>query len=134
MNSFNHYSLGSVGEWLYRVVAGIDTDPAAPGYARILIQPRPGGDLTYARAEYESPHGPIASHWTLADGRFTLRVTIPANTTATVAVPAASADAVTEGDRPVGDAEGVRFLRYEDGRAYYAVASGRYEFATPVAK
>ncbi|MGN6809662.1 MAG: family 78 glycoside hydrolase catalytic domain [Thermomicrobiales bacterium] len=132
MNSFNHYSLGSVGEWLYRVVAGIDTDPAAPGYARILIQPQPGGDLTYARAEYESPHGPIASHWTLADGRFTLRVTIPANTTATVAIPAASDDTVTEGGHPAGAAEGVRFLRYEDGRAYYTVESGCYEFAAPM--
>ena len=61
MNSFNHYSLGSVGEWLYRYVAGIDL--GAPGYGRILIRPRPGGGLTHARGGYDSVRGRISSSW-----------------------------------------------------------------------
>src|SRR5215218_7557465 len=61
MNSFNHYSLGSVGEWLYRYVAGIDL--GEPGYGHIVIRPRPGGGLTYARGEYDSVRGRISSSW-----------------------------------------------------------------------
>ncbi|MDP2982998.1 MAG: family 78 glycoside hydrolase catalytic domain [Candidatus Latescibacter sp.] len=64
MNSFNHYSLGSVGEWLYSSVAGIDLDPEKPGFKHIIIRPVPGGGLTYARARYQSIHGLIQSSWT----------------------------------------------------------------------
>ena len=63
MNSFNHYSLGSVGEWLYQDVAGIDTDPDFPGFERILIAPHPGPGLTCAHAVFDSIHGRIASAW-----------------------------------------------------------------------
>jgi len=85
MNSFNHYSFGSVGEWLYRTVAGIA--PATPGYEHILFAPRPGGGLTWAKAEYESIRGRISSSWTLKDGQFTLEIVVPPNTTATVSLP-----------------------------------------------
>ncbi|MFH1717237.1 MAG: family 78 glycoside hydrolase catalytic domain, partial [Planctomycetota bacterium] len=97
MNSFNHYSFGSVGRWLFGTVAGIDTD--GPGYKQIVIYPRPG-EITHAKASYESIHGRIVSDWRLSNGTFTLNVTIPANTTATVYVPAGSLDSVTESGRP----------------------------------
>ena len=126
MNSFNHYSLGSVGEWLYRCVAGIDAD--SPGFGRVLIRPRPGGSLTYARASYDSVRGPIESGWELSGGRLRLRVKIPANTTATVHIPTTDAAGVTEGGKPPGEAGSVEFLRAEDGAAVFAVGSGEYEF------
>ncbi len=132
MNSFNHYSLGSVGEWLYSTVAGIDTDPEQPGYKHSHIHPRPGGKLTHVKATYESIHGPIATDWGLENDRFTLNVTVPANTTATVHVRARGKDAVTEGDKPAETAEGVKFLRFEDGYAVYAVGSGSYAFRAAV--
>src|ERR687894_1046398 len=88
MNSFNHYSLGSVGGWLYRHVAGIDQEPGSSGYKHIVIHPHPGGGLTSARAEYYSVRGRIASEWEIVDDTFQLRVTIPATTTAIVHVPA----------------------------------------------
>jgi alpha-L-rhamnosidase len=132
MNSFNHYSLGSVGEWLYSAVAGIDTDPEQPGYKGIRIHPRPGGGLTHVKAEYASIHGPIATDWKLEDRQFTLNVTIPANTTATVHVRAQSKDAVSEGGKPAQTAEGVTFLRWEDGYAVYAIGSGTYAFRASV--
>src|SRR5215216_5669751 len=75
MNSFNHYSLGSVGEWLYRYVAGIDL--GAPGYGQIVIHPRPGGSLTHASAEYDSVRGRISSSWKIEGDRFVLEVLIP---------------------------------------------------------
>src|SRR6185437_15970733 len=63
MNSFNHYSLGSVGEWMFATVAGIDL--SEPGFKHILIKPIPGGSLTYAKASYDSIRGRIESGWTL---------------------------------------------------------------------
>jgi alpha-L-rhamnosidase len=128
MNSFNHYSLGSVGEWLYRHVAGIDQEPRSSGYKHIVIHPHPGGDLTSARAEYDSVRGRIASEWEIDDDKLRLRVTIPANTTATVHVPAPDGAAITEGDYPLEQAKDVELLRLEDGEAVVAVGSGRYEF------
>ena len=87
MNSFNHYSLGSVGEWLQRYVAGIDTDPNQPGFAHLRLQPRPDRRLSFVRASFESVRGRIESAWTLDGGKFALSVTVPANTTATVTLP-----------------------------------------------
>ena len=87
MNSFNHYSLGSVGEWLQRYVAGIDTDPGRAGFAHIRIQPYPDRRLSFVRASFESVRGRIESAWTLDGGTFALSVTVPANTAATVTLP-----------------------------------------------
>ncbi len=130
MNSFNHYSLGSVGEWLYRYVAGIDL--ATPGYGRIVIRPRPGGSLTHARAEYDSVRGRISSSWKIEDDRFILKALVPPNTTATVHVPCS--DEVSEGGRPVHEADGVEFVRAGGGETILAVGSGRYEFEGRMAR
>jgi alpha-L-rhamnosidase len=132
MNSFNHYSLGSVGEWLYRYVAGIDQDPGGTGYERILVRPRPGGCLTSARARYDSVRGRIVSAWNIKGKRFVLELDIPPNTTATVYVPASEGAEVTEGGEPAGEAEGVEFLREEEGAAVFTVGSGEYEFVGSV--
>jgi alpha-L-rhamnosidase len=141
MNSFNHYAFGSIGDWLYRYVAGLDVDPARPGYEHVVMRPYPGGGLTWAQAEYQSVRGRIASAWQIEDGMFLLDVTIPANTTATIAVPTAAptpdrstADDSTletlnaDGDGQVTAPEDARFMRWEPGRAVYAVDSGRYTF------
>jgi alpha-L-rhamnosidase len=84
MNSFNHYSLGSVAQWLYEYVAGIR--PARPGYEHVLIAPEPG-PLEWARATYRSVRGPITSAWRQDGDVFRLDVEIPANVTATVILP-----------------------------------------------
>src|SRR5918993_1944257 len=130
MNSFNHYSLGSVGEWLYRYVAGIDL--GAPGYGRIVIRPRPGGNLTHASGTYDSVRGRISSSWKIEDNQFVLETLIPPNTTATVHLP--STDDVSECGRPVDEADGVEFLRAEEGETVLAVGSGRYEFVGKVVR
>jgi alpha-L-rhamnosidase len=130
MNSFNHYSLGSVGEWLYRYVAGIDL--GAPGYGHIVIRPRPGGGLTHARGEYDSVRGRISSAWKIEGDRFELEVAIPPNTTATVHVPVA--DGVSEGGKPVEEVEDVELLGAGEGETVLSVGSGRYEFAGRVAR
>ena len=131
MNSFNHYALGSVGEWMYETVAGIGLDPSVPGYKRIVLRPRPGGGLTYAKGELQSMYGKIASSWRIDGGRIHLSVTVPANTTATVYVPTADPSKVTEGGKPASEATGVTFLRAEEGAAVYQVGSGTYSFESP---
>ena len=87
MNSFNHYAYGAIGDWLYRVVAGINPDWEQPAYKHIIFRPLPGGHLTYAKASLQSPYGLVASEWRSADGEFTLEVVVPPNTTATVYLP-----------------------------------------------
>ncbi len=128
MNSFNHYAFGSVGEWLFRFVAGIDLDPEVPAYQRFKIQPHVDGGLEYARAEYNSIHGKIVSAWRLENGKLIMNVTIPANTSAFVYVPAEDMSRVTESGKPVKDSEGVKFLRMEKGAALFKVDSGSYIF------
>ncbi len=128
MNSFNHYAYGACGQWMFSTLAGIDTD--GPGYKKIIIRPRPGGSLTYAKAHYDSIHGRIATYWKKEKGRFVLDLTIPANTTATVYVPADSAEHVTESGKGAAGAAGVKFLWTEDGAAVYEVGSGNYAFVS----
>jgi len=126
MNSFNHYSFGAVGEYLYRQVAGIDTD--GPGYRRIIIRPAIAAGLTNTQASYESPAGHIESAWRVDGKHLILNVTIPPNTAATIYVPASGADQVTECGTPASSARGVSLLRSEDGAAVFHVGSGRYQF------
>nr|WP_319777006.1 family 78 glycoside hydrolase catalytic domain [uncultured Sphaerochaeta sp.] len=90
MNSFNHYAYGAIGEWLYRVAAGIEIDEKAPGYARTIVAPRIGGDLEYVESSYRSVYGRVAVRWDIEGaaekgGKIVrLRVSIPANTTALI--------------------------------------------------
>jgi alpha-L-rhamnosidase len=87
MTSFNHYALGAVADWMHRTVAGLA--PAAPGYRRILVRPRPGGGLTHARAAHDTPYGRAEVRWALTGERLTLHVQVPPNTTATIHLPEA---------------------------------------------
>ncbi|MNY50436.1 Bacterial alpha-L-rhamnosidase [compost metagenome] len=88
MNSFNHYSLGSVGEWMFRYMAGIEANPEQPGFQHVIISPKPGGNLSWVKASYESLYGCIKVEWQLSDeGSFRLQVDVPANTTATIRMP-----------------------------------------------
>ena len=128
MNSFNHYSLGSVGEWLYGSVAGIDLDPEVPGFKSIVIRPFPGGGLEYASAEYESIRGMIKSAWRLEGGSLALDVTVPANTHATVYFPCPENVPVTESGIEAGNSEGVTALGRQGDRAVFRVESGEYHF------
>ncbi|NLX05480.1 MAG: family 78 glycoside hydrolase catalytic domain [Phycisphaerae bacterium] len=128
MNSFSHWAFGSVGEWVWRELAGINPDESCPGYQHFVIRPRPCGDLRWVKARYDSIRGPIVCEWRIVDGRFELEVEVPANTTATVHVPATRPEAVTEGAGPAAKAEGVRFIGIDGSAAVFGVESGRYRF------
>jgi len=128
MNSFAHYAIGSVGEWLYATVAGIQLDPAVPAYRHFILRPEPGGGLTWARGAYRSIHGRIESEWRIDGERLTLRVAVPANTTATLYVPTSRPESVRESGSPVEEAVGVRAAAGEPGAVAFELEAGRYEF------
>ena len=130
MNSGNHVMLvGDLVIWFYETLAGIAPDPMQPGFKHIVMRPQPVGDLAFVKASHRSPYGMIRSEWTRKSGVFDWRVEVPANATATVYVPAKSADAVTEGGKPLAKARGVKLLRSEAGAVVLAVGSGEYRFA-----
>jgi alpha-L-rhamnosidase len=129
MNSGNHVMLvGDLGIWLYENLAGIKSDPEQPGFKHIVMRPEPVGDLQFVKASHRSPYGPIASDWQKKDGVFRWDITLPANTTATVYVPATSAESVTEKGKQAVQAQGVKLVKVENGRAVFSVGPGSYRF------
>jgi len=129
MNSGNHVmQIGDLAVWMYEYLAGIRSDPEAPGFRRAVIRPYPAGDLTFVRASHKTPYGTFVSSWKRVEHIFTLEVTVPPNTSATVWVPAKDASTVTESGAPAAGAKGVKFLRAESGAAVFEVQSGSYTF------
>jgi alpha-L-rhamnosidase len=101
MNSFNHYAYGAIGEWLYRVVAGIELDPAQPGYKHIILRPQPGGGLTQAAGRLKTLYGELVSQWAIEDDTFEWTVVVPPNTTATVHLPPEKGGTITRNGQAV---------------------------------
>jgi alpha-L-rhamnosidase len=99
MNSFNHYAYGAIGDWMYRVVAGIEI--GKPAYKQIIIQPNPTDKLTFAKANFNSSYGEIESGWERVNGVTKLTIKIPVNTTAIVRIPTRDVSAITESGKPI---------------------------------
>ncbi|MBP5209713.1 MAG: family 78 glycoside hydrolase catalytic domain [Clostridia bacterium] len=134
MNSFNHYAYGAVAEWMYRTMAGIEVDPLIPGFAHVLLQPRPdlrkdeelpeGQErITWVRATYDTKHGEIASAWRLEEGVLTYECAVPDGTWATVTLPLCGATVYRENGTPTKAAGEV--LRR-------VLPAGRYTFEIPI--
>lgn len=120
--SQNHPMFGSVSEWFYRSLLGIN--PTSPGFRTFRIKPQPAGDLTWAKGSYQSVKGLIVSEWKLEDDTFSLRVVVPPNTRAEIWLPEKEGATVTEGTTPVAN------VRREGGYAVFEVGSGAYSFTT----
>ncbi|MBS1973955.1 MAG: family 78 glycoside hydrolase catalytic domain, partial [Bacteroidetes bacterium] len=129
MNSFNHYAYGAIGDWMYRVVAGLDTYEDAPGYKHIKIFPHSDSSLTMAAAELQTYYGKVSSNWKTDASGFTLDVDVPANTTATVYLPAASTDDITESGRPLITEKEIEISGTHDSYTEIRIGSGTYHFA-----
>ena len=130
MNSFNHYAYGAIGDWMYRVVAGIDTEESGPGYKHIRIMPHIGGNLTEVKATYTSDYGLIVSHWRVDSSNVHLNVEIPPNTTAKIYVPAASVERVTENNKTVSASKEIRVIGKEKEYLVIEAGSGKYQFSS----
>jgi alpha-L-rhamnosidase len=133
MNSFNHWAFGAVGEWVWRNIAGINPDDAAPGYKHFIIRPRLCGGLTWAKGSYDSIYGTISSEWRIEHGTFKLDIRVPPNTTATVYLPAADPATVRESGKQAASAPGIALRNStEPGIVEYDVQSGCYSFSVSV--
>jgi len=130
-DSRNHIMYGDISAWFYKALAGINADPAAPGFKHFFIRPQPVGDLAYAKAEYDSIHGKIASEWNIANGRFNLHVVVPPNTTATVCVPDVKLNDVREGGRSAVKSRGSSSFAQTANASRFEVESGEYDFTAP---
>lgn len=130
MNSFNHYSLGSCGQWLFEGLGGIQPDPEYPGFEHFSIAPRIGGGLTWAGATYHSIRGEISTRWDVDGDRLTIKVVIPANTTATVSIPVAPGVDVLESGRALSTSIGVELIGREANAVVMNLGSGSYEFTS----
>ena len=123
MNSGNHVMLiGDLVVWFYEYLAGIAPDDAAPGFKHIIMRPTPVGDLAFVKASHNSPYGKISSEWHRAGNKFDWQIEIPANTTATVYVPAMKLENVK--------VKGATIARFENGRAIFELGSGKYHFVS----
>jgi alpha-L-rhamnosidase len=129
--SRNHIMFGDISAWFYKALAGINPDPAAPGFKHFIIKPNIVGDLTWVKASHDSASGRIVSQWLKDNYGLKLNVTIPANTSATVFVPSGDPDKVMEGKAAAKLAEGVKFVKADGGYAVFEVKSGVYEFSAP---
>lgn len=156
MNSFNHYAFGSIGEWMVREVAGIQPDEdryvssgsitltprrngkthsSAEGpraFEHVTLRPRIEGGLTHARARYDSVVGRIESGWKLEGKTLQYACTVPANSSATLELPAKEPAKVTEGATLASEASGVIYAGARNGRAIFELGAGSFEFRSEV--
>jgi alpha-L-rhamnosidase len=132
MNSFNHYSFGAVGAWMFNYSLGIERDVDFPGFKHFILRPNPDptGEMTYAKGFYDSMYGRIESSWKLEDGAYLYEVTVPANTTALLYLPSQRDGEILEGGIPVMHAEGISYVGYAGGKTVFRLKSGKYFFKT----
>lgn len=128
VNSQNHPMFGSVDEWFYRSLLGINS--ITPGFRTFHIKPQPAGDLYWAKGYYDSQSGRITSEWNSENTIFKMRVGIPANTTALVYVPSLPGRIVKEGEQDAKSVQGLQFKEYKDGYAVFQANAGNYSFTS----
>lgn len=126
MNSFNHYAYGAIGDWMYRVSAGIETQ--TPGYRNLLIKPHVTQKMDLSKATFESSYGRVVSGWERKDGKLWLTVEIPANTSAEIMLPADSPDKINLNGLPLTENRIVTKTTVENGKVVLKTGSGKYLF------
>lgn len=128
--SQNHFMSGQINEWFFHDLLGIGVEEDGAGFRKSIIKPNPVGDLKWVKGSYETVSGLISVDWKQDDSKFILNITIPANTTATVYVPALKEENVTEKGKNASKSDGVKFLRMENRKAVYQIGSGFYNFTS----
>lgn len=128
MNSFNHYSFGAVGAWMYNYSLGIERDEAFPGFKHFFLKPQPDptGKMTYAKGHYDAMYGRIESGWEMIGKSCHYHFTVPANTSATLYLSASSLAAIRAGDKPLQSVKGVKFTGTVNGQYTFTLEPGVY--------
>lgn len=130
MNSFNHYSFGAVGAWMYNYSLGIERDERFPGFKHFILQPNPDptGEMTFARGYYDSMYGRISSGWEVQGDICYYRFSVPCNTTATLYLSASSIEKIKEGTNDIRDCVGIEYVGIEKGKVKFKLQAGDYYF------
>jgi alpha-L-rhamnosidase len=128
MNSHNHPMMGSVGSWFYKYVLGIVPNFSYPGFEQFTIKPYLMKDLTFAEGELDTVKGTIQVSYRKQGNRFVLDVTVPANSTALLYIPARNAKSVTENGKNISSINEISFMKEENGYVVLKVGSGDYQF------
>jgi alpha-L-rhamnosidase len=126
--SRNHVMFGDISAWMFKALAGINPDPDKPGFQHIIVRPSLVPGLSWVRAAHRAMQGWIRVEWKAEKDRFVLEIAVPANTTATVHLPASEAGKVTESGRPLAETEGITGVGMETGCPLVHIGSGRYRF------
>lgn len=125
-NSWNHFMMGQIEEWFYKSLVGIVPDAENPGFKHFFIQPEVVGDMTFAKAEYQSIYGKIASAWEKKGGKLMLKVEIPANTTATVKLPVKKNAVIKVNGKILSDSKNVLKVLDNEEKPSFVLGSGVY--------
>ncbi len=134
MNSFNHYAYGAIGDWMYRQMVGLDTYEDEPGYKHIRIQPHLSDSIKQASASLKTYYGEVSAGWKLQGQQFSLDVTVPPNTHASVFIPALNANAITESGNSLNAVADLKVKGMVNGYTEVEIGSGTYHFAAPAVK
>lgn len=133
MNSYNHVMmLGDLIIWYYENLAGIKSNPEQPGFRQIIMKPEPIDGLDFVKAVYDSPYGKIRSEWKKEKRKFSWNISIPANCTAIVYVPANSVNIVSESGKKASEVKELKLLKIENGRAVFEIGSGSYAIVSEI--
>nr|MDO8114910.1 family 78 glycoside hydrolase catalytic domain [Candidatus Sigynarchaeota archaeon] len=127
MNSFNHYSIGAVGEWLYRVVLGINFDEHEPGMKRVVLAPRPGGSLTWGKGSYDSIRGKIVSSWKKGKGMISHHFELPPNVRATIDLSIHENAKITVNGYEIGRDETLKIVKKTEKQIIIEANPGVYD-------
>lgn len=128
MNSLNHWALGSVGEWMMRTVIGINPHPVVPGWSQFELRPIPGGGLKNAEGSFHTCRGVVESSWHIDGATTVYKFTVPANTSASVWLPAVDVANITEGGKQLAQVEGVKDAKTDGKNVTFTLGAGSYEF------
>jgi len=128
MNSFNHYAYGAIGDWMYRILAGIDTYEDGVGYKHSRIKPYIGGGFTNVSSSLETYYGTLSSEWKVEGRKIILNVQIPPNTTSTLYFPVTDHKLISEGGKPLSSINEIVVEANEEGYVVIKLGSGRYSF------
>lgn len=124
MNSFNHYAYGAIGDWMYRVSAGLDA--IAPGYKHLLLKPHPTEKLSFSKATFESAYGTVQSGWERKGDKILSNIVVPPNAKAVVVLQTDSG--ITESGKPLSSNENISAIVTTYGRTQFEIGSGNYTF------
>ncbi|MBE7176931.1 MAG: glycoside hydrolase family 78 protein [Mucilaginibacter polytrichastri] len=128
MNSFNHYAYGAIGDWMYKNIAGLNTDSVTTGYKKITITPKPGGTLTSAKGTLETLYGTLESSWKIENGVFRIDLNVPANTEALVVLPKTGSSPVTGNGKALQKLKEVSDVKTTGEDTRFSIGSGSYHF------